>query len=150
MKPRFYHSLLAHFPAIVAQAGGVFLVSVFSVVCSPLWENSSDSVSRAEFVLAVVAAYPLGALLASLFLGPFLYPLVQRCAGAPFSVGDQVLILQGRRKGKIAEVYEVWSERRQVRLRLSDDERETVSDVFSDHQILRKRKPNQSALPTPV
>jgi hypothetical protein len=51
------HQLAAHFPAIVAQTGGVVLVSVVSVIYAPLLEASFDVLTLLEMGLAVVAAY---------------------------------------------------------------------------------------------
>jgi hypothetical protein len=137
MKPRFYHHLAAHFPAIVAQAGGVALVSFASVSYAPLIAVDSGFSSLAGLALAVVAAYALGAILSILFVGPLVCRLIYRLVGAPFHEGDQVVILCGKRKGKITEVYEVWESRGEVRLRLSDDESESVTDVYLYYEVLK-------------
>jgi hypothetical protein len=144
MKPRFYHYWGAHLLAIVSQAGGVFMVSVVSISCAALFTQSSDALSILEGILAIAAAYGLGALLGVLILGRLLYPVARWLAGAPFAVGDKVMILRGSRKRKIAEVYEVWDSRGQVRLRLSDEERKAVADVFSCYEVVRVKEPNKS------
>jgi hypothetical protein len=143
MKPRFYHYLTAHFPAIVAQAGGVALVSFASVSYAPLIEVDFGFSSLAGLALAVVAAYALGAIVSVIFVGSLVYPLIRRVVGAPFHEGDEVVILCGKRKGKITEVYEVWESRGEVRLRLSDDERESVTDVYSYYEVLKCAPANQ-------
>lgn len=148
MKPRFYHYLGAHLVAIVGQVGGVFLVSTVSVICAGLFQDSTDLLSVAEGILAIAAAYGLGALLGILILGPLFYPIVCRLAGAPFAVGDRVMILRGPRIRKIAEVYEVWESRRQVRLSLSDEERDAVADVFSYNEVFRIKEPKGAPQPT--
>jgi hypothetical protein len=132
----------AHLPAIVAQAGGVALVSVVSVACAGLFAEPIDLLSLLTVILAVAAAYGLGALLGVIILGRLFSLLVCKLAGAPFSVGDKVIILRGRRKGKVAEIYETWDSRGQVRLRLSDDESEGVADVFCYYEILKSQAPN--------
>ncbi len=144
MKPRFYHYWGAHLLAIVSQAGGVTLVSVISIACAELFTGSSDALSVLEGILAIAAAYGLGALLGIMILGRLLYPVVYWLAGAPFAVGDKVMILRGPRKRKIAEVYEVWDSRGQVRLRLSDEEREAVADVFSCCEVFKIKEPNEA------
>jgi hypothetical protein len=95
-----------------------------------------------EGIIAIAAAYGLGALLGILILGRLFYPVVYWLAGAPFAVGDKVMILRGPRPRKVAEVYEVWHSRAQVRLRLSDEERDAVADVFSFYEVLRVKEPN--------
>jgi hypothetical protein len=85
-----------------------------------------------------------------LLFGRLLYPLIARLAGAPFSVGEWVVILRGARYGAIAPVYEVWRERGQVRLRLSEEECRAVADVYSHHEVLRTEEPNKKLEPTAV
>lgn len=144
MKPRFYHFWGAHLTSIVSQTGGVMLVSIVSVLCSGLFTEAADTSSVLAGILAIAVAYPLGALLGILVFGGLLYPVVAWLAGAPFAVGDKVMILRGPRKQKITEVYEVWDSRGQVRLRLSDDEREAVADVFSCYEVVRIKEPNRA------
>ena len=62
MKPRFYHYCGAHLTAIVCQAGGVFLVSVVAIACAGLFTGSPDVLSVLEGIVAIAAAYGLGAL----------------------------------------------------------------------------------------
>ena len=132
----------AHLLSIVAQAGGVALVSVVSIACAGLLAKPVEPLALLEVILAVAAAYGLGALLGVIVLGRLFYPLVSKLAGAPFSVGDRVIILRGRRKRRVAEIYEIWDSRGQVRLRLSDDEREAVADVFSYYEVMKTKEPN--------
>lgn len=96
-----------------------------------------------EGMLAIAASYPLGALLGILVPGRVFYPLVSWLAGAPFSVGDRVMILRGPRKCRVAEVYEVWESRGQVRLSLSKEESGDVADVFSENEVYRIKEPNR-------
>ena len=126
------------------------MVSVVSVACAGLFTKSSGILSVLEGMLAIAAAYPLGALLGILVLGRLLYPLVSWLAGAPFTVGDRVMILRGPRKRKVAEVYEVWESRGQVRLHLSNEESDDVADVFSENEVVRIKEPNRPLQGTPV
>ncbi len=73
------------------------------------------------------------------FIGLSLYGFVPY---VELHIRDKVMILRGPRKRKIAEVYEVWDSRGQVRLRLSDEECEAVADVFSYYEVLRVKEPN--------
>ncbi len=57
------------------------------------------------------------------------------------------MILRGPRVRKIAEVYEVWDSRGQVRLRLSDEEHDAVADVFSYYEVSRIKEPNKPTEP---
>jgi transcription antitermination factor NusG len=119
------------------------LVSVVSITCAGLFAGSADALSVVEGILAIAAAYGLGALLGMLILGRLLYPVARWLAGAPFGVGDKVMILRGPRTRKTAEVYEVWESRGQVRLRLSDEERDAVADVFECYEVFKIKEPNE-------
>jgi hypothetical protein len=64
---------------------------------------------------------------------------VERRNGAPFRVGDQVVILSRREPGRVARVYAVWAERRAVRVELDDRARDDVTDVFAYTEVCRPR-----------
>src|SRR5688572_30842102 len=70
------------------------------------------------FVVMVAVAALLGAVLA-FFPGNFLlmafYAWVERRNGAPFVIGDEVVVLSKRAPGRVACVYEVWAERHELR-----------------------------------
>jgi len=134
MKPRFYHYIIAHFPAIIAQAGGVFLVSTISVICAPVLSDN-----KTEFFLSVLVSYPLGALLATVFISPIVSLLiVNPILGSSLKVGDEVFILRGKRKGKITSIHAISTERGQIQLNLSEDERQTGADIYSSIEVCGK------------
>jgi len=93
------------------------------------------------FLCLMIVAGVLGLIVAGIFGGIlFLEPLYHwRAAknGAPYRVGDEVLILAGAHRGRVARVYEVWSERGQVRADLGEQERQEVTDVFSEVAVCR-------------
>ena len=81
-------------------------------------------------------------LLAALITRPLWYPfywLLMKRNGAPFQAGDLVRILRGLHKGKVVPVYEVWTERDQVRVELGEKEKKDVTDVFSFVSIRKER-----------
>jgi hypothetical protein len=77
-------------------------------------------------------------LLSSMIVLPPLYRHRARVNGAPFRKGDAVRILCGRHRGTVAEVYEVWLERGQIRVDLGDAARKEVKDVFYLTDVLRE------------
>lgn len=89
--------------------------------------------------LAVAAAlgYLVGGLLSLFILGPVYYGQGLD-NGAPYQPGDQVRLLSGRHRGRVVTVYEVWSERGQVRVDLGDVERSAVKDVFGHVEVCRE------------
>jgi hypothetical protein len=78
MKPCFYHYWGAHLTAIVCQTGGVLSVALISVSCADLFGKTSGTLSVLEGMLAIAAAYPLGAVLGTLVPGRPLYKLIVR------------------------------------------------------------------------
>ncbi len=144
MKPRFYHYFIAHLPAIAAQGCGILFVAGVFIQCAPVFDVPHDITSLALVVLGGVAAYALGALIGTVFLARLAYPLACQLMGAPLMRGDFVFILRGRRHGKIAPIYEVWTERGEVRVRLSDNERECAADVYACHEVLKIKQPQKS------
>jgi hypothetical protein len=119
---------------LAASAGA----AVVAWMVFPLLRTSLTGFALSLPLIAIGAA--LGALLA-LFPGCFVIgPLMRWAAernGAPFSVGDDVLILRGQHRGKVLRVYEVWRERGQVRVELGKTERAAVTDVFWDLWVCR-------------
>jgi hypothetical protein len=141
MKPRFYNHIAAHFLAISAQGGGIIAVSAVAIACAPAINADLTWPLGIAIVGASLAAYPLGALLGTMFCGFFFHEIFRRIQGGPFKVGDRVMILRGKRQGKITEVYDVWASRLEVRLKLSDDESKTVADVYSEYEIMKVKEP---------
>jgi len=91
-----------------------------------------------------------------LFLGMFTcWPLVRvicsRYNGAPLKVGDQVIILSGPDKGKLAEVYEItvgqgkWE---LARLDLGQERQEKFRDIFEEYSLLKIKDKSQTSSPT--
>lgn len=70
---------------------------------------------------------------------PF-YKLAAKMHGAPYQSGDWVRILRGPHRNRVVRVYEVWSERNEVRVELGEKEREDVKDVFGYLSVRRVRE----------
>lgn len=88
--------------------------------------------------LAAIPVAAVGWIVGIFFVWPTLLgPIAARLQGWPFSVGDRVWILRGRHKGTVTDVYEVWSERGQVRVELGHEARDKVEDVYCAVQVCR-------------
>ncbi|MFQ5962438.1 MAG: hypothetical protein ACE5MG_13695 [Candidatus Methylomirabilales bacterium] len=83
----------------------------------------------AGFLCALIIAWPIVGIISG---------LQAELNGAPFHVGDRVRILVGPHRDRVVEVYEVWDERRQVRVELGEVERNQVEDVFSFGSVCRE------------
>jgi hypothetical protein len=124
--------------AVVAILG----VWVAVVTCHPSVAMFRDWLYLLLFIVSIVVAPVLFCFLslpcACMVLGP-LYYFRARLNGAPFRVGDRVRILVGPHRDRIVQVYDVWGERRQVRVDLDAQTEKDVTDVFSFTQICRER-----------
>ena len=92
-------------------------------------------------IIAVAAAAPLGLLLGYFFFGYPLYLVGKRLNGGPFHEGDWVRILSGPHKNRLVRVYEVWSQRNQIRVDLGEHAKAQFRDVFSILQVYREQSP---------
>jgi len=89
-------------------------------------------------VLGGLLGPPVGVLTAWFVLGPIAH--AQAVAnGAPFSVGDRVVVISGPHRGKTLSIYEVW-DRGDVRLELGESARSDFSDRFSSTEVFRASK----------
>jgi hypothetical protein len=93
------------------------------------------------FVFLMIVAGLLGFLLAVVAAAVF-FPHLYRWRGvkngAPYAVGDEVLILAGPYRGRVARVYEVSWDREEVRVELADQERCQLTDGFSNVEVCRR------------
>lgn len=91
-------------------------------------------------VLAAIPMAAIGWIVGIIFIwGMMLGHIAARLQGWPFAVGDRVWILTGRCKNTIGTVYEVWTERGQVRVELGAELKEKVEDVFCAVAVCRAR-----------
>jgi hypothetical protein len=83
-----------------------------------------------------VAGFFCAVALAPIVLTPLYYRRAIR-NGAPFHEGDYVRVLVAPYQDVIARVYEIWTDRNQLRIELGTDARRAVEDVFSFVQVCR-------------
>lgn len=109
--------------------------------CQPSMALFSDWLYLLLFIVSIVVtpvlAFFLSLPCAWMVIGP-LYYLRARLNGAPFHIGDRVRILVGPHQDRTVQVYEVWAERRQVRVDLDAQTEKDVTDVFSFTQVCRE------------
>ncbi|WP_020476038.1 hypothetical protein [Zavarzinella formosa] len=134
---------------------GVVPLSVPLAVCwrtSPLIWLFDDWLNPMMFAGVMVLSWAVGWYGAVIAGWPILAPLYHSqglANGAPYQIGDYVLILTRKHGGRVARVYAIWKERDQVRVDLGEDAKEKCEDVFSYYEILRESNPpDQDAPPT--
>ena len=111
---------------------GIFTFSFFNVEIFP---------NFCVLVLYLVLLFLAGIIgfLASLILGSIiLFPIYlwrAKLNGAPFKANDEVQIITGPHHGRIGRIYEIWSDRKEVRVWLGPKESEELKDVFAYIEI---------------
>lgn len=91
----------------------------------------------ATVVLALLLGFFMAILCGWLILGPLYYARLLK-NGGPFKVGDHVEILYGPHRGRVVRVYSLW-QGDGVRVKLSEQEKETFKDVFGGTKLLKAR-----------
>lgn len=119
-------------------------VCVAVVACQPSAAMFHDWGYLLLFIISVVLAPVLFIFLSmpcSFIVRHPLFLLSAKLNGAPFHIGDRVCILVGPHLGRVVQIYEIWSERGQVRVELNEQTREEVKDVFSYNEVCRESHP---------
>lgn len=143
MKPAFHHYLLAHtatFSIIVGVVGALGLL---------LFTLHEEGALMGQWPLVgwiMLAAIPvagIGCIVGMVFIWMMLSGIAAWIQGWPFSEGDEVVILAGKNRGRVAKVYEVWEPRGQVRLELGDAAKKSVTDVYCAVAVTRTNTHNK-------
>lgn len=142
MKPTYFQRLFVdNRPLYLLMATGAAVsVAWFAMQLWPLFEKSPWNLLWCVMLLPVAAA--LGAMLGALsgcFILPPILDFIERRNGKPFHVGDEVVILSKRHRGRVVRIYEVWPERHLVRVELDEPSRKSVTDAFGFTDICRQR-----------
>jgi hypothetical protein len=140
VKPPLYRYVLAHSAGISA---GIGVIGALTLMLAGL-HSEGALIPQAGvliwFVLAAVPVAAIGWIVGIIFIwGIMLGQFAARLQGWPFAVGDRVWILSGKHRNTVAAVYEVWSERGQVRVELGPELREKVEDVYCAVAVCRAR-----------
>jgi hypothetical protein len=143
MRPRLHNQVCAHPMAVSWVLGACALDAVILILFSRevgLVSLLSDFQAASFAVLGLIPATLLGYFVGMFTCWPFIRPICSRVNGAPFKVGDHVLILSGAEKRQTAEVYEItvgqggWN---LVRLEFGDERRKTFRDIFEEYSLFR-------------
>lgn len=149
MKPALHHYLLAH-TAICSAAMGV--VGAMVVFLKLLYERGAligDWHVVGWIVLASIPTIVTGYLIGRIFIWMMLGGVAARLQGWPFKVGDELVILAGKERGRTARVYAVWEPRGQVRLELGDKDKDSYQDVYCAVAVTRTRNTGQVVVADP-
>ena len=80
-------------------------------------------------VLVTIISYLISLVVGSAILPP-VFRYIEKINGSPFKNGDRVEILKGKRRGQIATIYDVWSERYQAGLDIGVEAKDDLADVY--------------------
>jgi len=149
------HYIVAHSLKLTGWCSIAAFLALFWAPSAPALLTAPSAMDIFVFVLATLAAVPLGMIFGGVLLCPFVHVIGSKINGAPFREGDRVRILVGPHRDRIASVYAVWKERNQVRVALDEQAYKDVKDVFGLTQVCREKiaKPaaesdSSSPLPT--
>jgi hypothetical protein len=94
-------------------------------------------------ILAIPAGL-VGAIAGVFVIWGVLSHIVAMIQGWPFQVGEEIIILTGKRKNTVAKVYEVWHERGQIQVDYGEKLKKSSDDVFCAVEVCRYRKRTQN------
>ncbi len=139
--PPWFRYVLAH---------TFFVSQVIGVICAWIYLFSrlrSEGVLVPQIevviwiVLAAIPAAAIGWIIGFVLIWrQLLGQIAAWLQGWPFEIGDQVWILTGEHKNQVAMIYEVWTERGQVRVDLGPEAKKTCDDVYCATAVCRTRK----------
>lgn len=131
------HRIAAH-PIAISWAVSALALNAALLGC--LLQGSLIWVSWATLALIIglsILAYFIGMLL----LWPLFRVVCSKINGAPFGVGERVLILTGPHRGRLVSVYEItagqggWN---LLRLELGQDAKDSYKDIFEEYAVVRR------------
>jgi hypothetical protein len=147
MKPGLLHRICAH-PGSIA---GVVGAATFDAAVLPELARLMPGTTmwKLMFLWApLIPASLLGWILGMLFFGSWARRICSRYNAGELQVGDWVMVLLGRLKGTVAEVYEITAEPGGwdlARLDLSAEHRQTF---FETHALLKLKRGAPGGAPT--
>ncbi|QDV72063.1 hypothetical protein [Botrimarina mediterranea] len=138
-QPAFYRYFLAHSWLLSGCAGAALATVIL------FWGMHKEGIVLAGapvFLWVILAAAPAslaGFVAGAFFLWMPIGNLAAWLQGWPFNDGEEVVVLSGKYKGTVAQVYEsdVWKERGQVRLALGEEAKKSFTDIFCAVQVTR-------------
>jgi hypothetical protein len=143
MTSRLHNKICAHPVAVswllgaCALAGAIFILLSREVGLASIL---SDLRAALFLTFGLFLATLLGYFVGMFTCWPFIRPICSRVNGAPFKIGDHVLVLSGPEQGQTAEVYEItvgqggWN---LVRLDFGEERRKSFRDIFEEYSLLR-------------
>ena len=143
MAPGPLNKICAH-PIIVSWVLGACVLN--TIVVASIFRGASLSAIFSDWQTTLFLVWILvPTTLLGYFLGMFTcWPLIRvicsRYNAAPLKAGDQVMILSGPQKGKIAVVYEITSGQGGwdlARLDLGQERNKKFTDIFEEYSLLK-------------
>ena len=143
-----YRYVLAHTADISIGLGAVGALGIMLAALHSLGVLIPQFGVVIWVLLASLLAAAIGFVVGLFFIWHMvLGPVAAQLQGWPFTAGETVRILSGPHKDTITTVYEVWSDRGQVRVDLGREAKERVEDVYCAVAVCRARITEPSAAP---
>ncbi|QIF03527.1 KOW motif domain-containing protein [Roseimicrobium sp. ORNL1] len=139
MKPALHNRLLAYtweFSISMGIASAIgFMLLIFHHEGALIW----DWFVIGMILLTAVPTAGIGYFFGAIYIWMILGHVAARIQGAPFSKGDEVMVLSGKHKGRVTRIYQVWEPRGQIRLELGEEAKKAVTDVVCIVTVTRTR-----------
>lgn len=134
-------------PMLICWFVGACVLNAFMLTArssgARLTSIATDAQGSLFLILAVVGASGLGFFLGMFTCWPWVRALCCRLNGAPFKLGDHVVILVGPLRGTAAEVEDITKGQGGqdvICLDLGPERRKTFSNIFEEYSLTRVRK----------
>jgi hypothetical protein len=131
-------------PMLICWAVGACIVNAFMLAAHPngvrLISIASDAFGWLFLILAFVAATGLGFYLGMFTCWPWVRALCCKLNGAPFKVGDRVVILTGPLRGTSTDVEDIskgQGGQDVICLDLGSERRKRFSNIFEEYSLKR-------------
>lgn len=140
MKPSALQYLLARDVRWFTFGTSAILTGICARALCPDFAFLLDPGFLGWFVCALVLLWPLFLFVGAMYVLPCCMVLSHRLNGAPFQIGETVQILTKRHRDRLAWVYEVRPDRKQVRVDLGVEEKNARTDVFHYTEVCRSEE----------
>ena len=131
----------ADFPLgmVIGVVSTLLGTAVALVLCFQIQSGQTQYDVIARILTAIGLGAGVGFFGAPLLALPF-KPMLRKLEsenGAPFRVGEEVVLLPRRLRGRVGKIYEVWPDRHQVRVFIGEADQDALTDVFTYTEVCR-------------
>ena len=129
MKPRFHNYLLAHTATFSMFAGIIGSIGIMLIALHGEGALIWDWEIAGWLLLTIIPVAGIGYMIGVTFIWMILGNIAAWMQGAPFSKGDEVIVLAGKHKGLVTRIHATWDTHGPVLLELGEEAgKKSISD----------------------